>query len=159
LIHADEKYRRCLRRFICLVYDRRSSFVMYKFFNYYCSMEPCSVLLIANSIFSSIKERDYSSYAYKASSSFSIQREWVKARTKINWHCILLLCPVLSVFFRRQHHRLVRCWIDHSDYHHIIFYVLVSLYLKRARQRNSWMMMILIVSFLTDVFIKINLCL
>jgi hypothetical protein len=109
------------------------------------------VLLIANSIFSSIKERDYSFYAYKASSSstFSIHRKWVKARTKINWHCIFRLCPVLFVFFHRHHHHhLIRCWIDHSDYPHIIVYILVSLYLKRDRLRILYFIINIIIKFI-----------
>lgn len=81
-------------------------------------------------ILSSIKETDYSTYAYKAFFPsfflFFVFRKWVKARKKINWHCTLLQCSLLLLTFFLHHH-LVRCPIDHFDYHQeITSYILVS---------------------------------
>lgn len=111
---------------ICFEYDRWSSFVKYKSFNRWCSMVPDAVLLIANSIFTSNKERDYSTYTFKAFVSLLSHRQWIKARTMIIWHFIFPLCLVLLSIFRLYYHHLIQHWIDHSDYHPMILYLLVS---------------------------------
>lgn len=85
------------------------------------------VWLIANSIFfHRLKKRIIQPTLAKPSLLSFLVRKWVKARTKINWHCILLHCLLLLHSFFHHHHPLVRCPIDHFDYQQIISYVLVS---------------------------------